>query len=290
MSVQRGAYTWVDEGLARLGLTLDLRDDERPPDADAGPLTVDSLMRSTFALLAAPERLVVQQAAKGAGWTAEVGRVAGTPMLVERTVLPGPTAFDRAAFARFSIDDAMTELARAWDETFRAGAFTHIVLRTGEAFEAGARSLAGEPFAGVAKVMRWTYRVPTMTDRELVTLYVPHQDADSMTAVYLPVRGAKPLPMPRTVRSRVLVPCLDRAIFDGERVCEFIHYASADLGGAFPGFVARSAFFRSVFLSTARAEAGHLRAVLDGTGVVGQIAATTPSRDGLVVDPGVSRT
>jgi hypothetical protein len=284
----RNDYAWVDAGLGRLGLTLDL-DPSALPDrlrGGDGP-GIDALMETSLAFAAAtpPWASGALGVDDGSGrWRVEVGRVSGNPYFVSRTVIRDPARLDRAAFVAFAVDANMTRIAAAWDATYRSALFSHVILRSGEVFAVGERSLAGVHWTDVAKVMRWEFAVPGLFRRELLSVYVSTADAASMTCCYFPVRGEAFGVPPGRVRARLTVPCLDRVEFDGDRCTALVHLASAQLGGWMPRALTTSGGYARAFLTAARGEAEHLRAVADGTGKVGAALAANPRVDGTLLD------
>ncbi len=281
-------FRWVDDGLAALGFALDLGADEVPERLRDGTApSVAGLMPAVLALLDGDPAWIGEgprAASPDGAWDAVVARLPGSPAVLERTILRNPPALDRERFVKFAIDDAMLDVARAWDETFVEGRFTHVLTRDGRRGAVGEVSVAGVPFADVAKVMRWVFAVPGLSRRELVSVYVPHADARSATCCYFPVVGPPVGPPPRgLVRARLMVPCLDRAVFDGARCAEFVHVASAELGGWVPAALTTSTPYLRAFLKAARVEAGHLERLFGGAGEEGAAFARIPRRDGTTV-------
>lgn len=278
-------YRWVDDGLAALGFALDLGADEVPERLRGeGPPSVAGLMRAVLTLVEGDPGWIGEgprAAAPDGAWDAVVARLAGSPAVLERTTLRNPRSLDRDGFVKFAVDDAMLDVARAWDETFVEGRFTHTLTRDGRRGAAGEVPIAGAPFVDVAKVMRWVFAVPGLSRRELVSVYVSHADATSATCCYFPVVGAPVAPPARgLVRARLMVPCLDRAVFDGARCTEFVHIASAELGGWMPSALTTSTPYLRAFLKAARVEAGHLTRMFGGEGDEGGAFARVTRRDG----------
>ena len=270
-------YGWVDDGLRRLGLSFDLRANEH-----GGALRTDALLEASLALAQATPWVGAPLGVDGGDgrWRAEVGRVAEQPYFVSRTVVRDPARLDRAGFLKFAVDEAITEVAARWDATFRGGAFAQVILRSGEVFRPGERSLAGVPWADVAKVMRWSFAAPGLGRRELLSVYVSHAAAGALTCCYFPVHGAAFPVAPGHVRARLMVPCLDRAEFDGDRCRALIHLASAHLGGLLPDALTTSRFYARTFLRAAETEAAHLTALADGRGPEGDALARARRVDG----------
>lgn len=283
MSADAFDFRWVDDGLGRLGLALDVDPRDLPSALRGAAPTVTRLMRGTLAMIDdAPlwASATKRASAPSGAWEASVGRLDGGPAVYERTVLRATGRLDRAGFAKFAIDDAMLDVAHAWDETFVEGAFTHVLTRDGRSGRIGDVPFAGLAVGDVAKVMRWIFAVPGMARRELVSVYVPHDDARASTCCYFPVRGPSvPAPV-RAVRARLRVPCLDRALFDGARCTAMEHFASADLGGWMPSAFTRSGLYARAFLSAAKVEADHLEALFSGAGREGEAFARIARRDG----------
>lgn len=279
-------FRWVDGGLAELGLALDLDDAELPVALRSGARpSVEALMPRTLALLDDASTWIADgPRATTRSWEAAVGCLDGSAAVYERTMLRAVGALDREGFVKFAVDDAMCEVARAWDETFVHGAFTHVITRDGRCGRAGEVPLAGLRFTDVAKVMRWVFAVPGLARRELVSVYVSHADARSATCCYFPVRGPSIAPPARAERARVMAPCLDRAYFEGPRCTAFEHVASAELGGWVPPALTRSALYQRAFLSAAKGEAAHLEALFTGAGPEGAAFARIARRDGTRVD------
>ena len=158
------------------------------------------------------------------------------------------------------------------------------MLRSGEVFAVGERSLAGIHWTDVAKVMRWEFAVPGLFRRELLSVYVSTADASSMTCCYFPVRGDAFGVPPGRVRARLTVPCLDRVEFDGDRCTALVHIASAQLGGWMPRPLTTSGGYARAFLTAARGEAQHLTPFADGAGEVGAALAANPRVDKTILD------
>lgn len=282
-------YRWVDEGLDALGLALDLGADEVPERLRGnGAPTVSQLMGAVLGLVEGEPGWLGDgpRATSAEGqWDAAVGRLSGSPAVVERTILRRPKALDREGFVKFAVDDAMLDVARAWDETFVEGRFTHVMTRDGRRGGLGELSLEGMPFTDVAKVMRWVFAVPGLSRRELVSVYVSHADASSVTCCYFPVLGAPFATTARgLVRARLMVPCLDRAVFEGAGCEAFVHVASAELGGWMPSVLTTSTPYQRAFLKAARVEAAHLAALFGGVGPEGETFARIARRDGTAAD------
>jgi hypothetical protein len=278
-------FQWVDQGLSKLGLAVDLDQTALPTALQGQAVTIDALMDVSLALAEvspqwqAPPSAVTDPARH---WTVEVGKLPGNPYFVSRTVVPNPTSLDLPAFLAFAVDSCMTEVALSWDVTFRSAAFSHVILRSGEVFAAGERSLAGIPWQDVAKVMRWVFAVPGLKPRELLSVYVGHGDAGSATWCYFPVRGDQFGTATGCVRARLTVPCLDRITWADDHTTSLLHYASAQLGGAMPKWFTTSAMYGRAFLKAAVAEADHLTAIADGTGTPGTALVAAIRTDGTV--------
>jgi hypothetical protein len=278
------SFSWVDRGLAKLGLTIDLAPGEVPERFGPGAPTVDLLARGAISLADTEGWLSVKRtAADSSGrFRSSVGTLKGHPGLVARTTFVGSARLDRARFATFAVDDAMIDVARVWDETFVEARFTHVILRSGEAFASGDRALAGAPLADVAKVMRWVFAVPGMARRELVSVYVPHVAPGAITCAYLPVRGDL-FPTARgarLVRARLLAPCFDHAVFDGDRCTTLVHTMGASIGGWVPQWLTTTAFWAKTFQDAMKKEAAHLAALLSHEGREGAAFARIERRDG----------
>lgn len=281
-------YRWVEDGLATLGLTLDLTADELPYRyRGAASLSVQRLVTTTVGLFGDDSEWLTQtrHLADPAGrWRAVAGRLTGSATVVERTTIMAPAALTRDRFVTFAVDDAMLDAAKVWDTTFVSGAFTHVIHRGGEVHRAGERSLAGASATDVAKVMRWIFRVPGLTNRELVSVYVTHGDERSMTCCYLPVRGPALAEGPSAVRARLLLPCADHARFDGERCTSFVHVAAAALGGRVPRALNTSGLYKRAFLGAAKGEADLLTSLFSGDGPEGRAFVQLSASDGLLAN------
>lgn len=287
MTQQPTEYAWVEAGLRQLGLELDLDPAALPAGLrGSARLTIDALMAASLALADAPppwQGVPLKADDDVRHWQVEVGKIPGNPYFVSRTVIPDPARLDLPAFVAFAIDACMTEVAAAWDATYRIAAFCHVILRSGEVFAAGERSLDGIAWTDVAKVMRWEFAVPGLARRELVSVYVCHADSASATCCYFPVRGTVLPVTPGRVRARLTVPCLDQVTFAAGRCTSLLHYASAQLGGAMPAVLTTSGFYGRAFLHAAKAEAEHLTELADGTGKVGAALAAATRVDGTAV-------
>ena len=278
-------YSWVDTGLAQLGFALDLSPKDLPipcRPAQNEPISVRGLM-STLDEIIGKELLSVMSIKNAQDkWSAEIGSLPGAPVVTQRTIVDGLSKVDREDYLKLFVDDTMTEVAKAWDSTFREGSFEYIITNDGKAFKNGAESIQGLPSQNVAKIMRWIFEAPGFAKREIVSVYVTRTTEDSILTVYFPVRGDKlPVQQPGTglVRGRLMVPCFDRAVFHGDGTSRLEHYATAVMNGWMPSFIMNTYFAKKKMLDGAREEAKHFVELLSKKGAAGGKFASIQRRD-----------
>lgn len=247
-------YSWVDDGLASLGLEIDYSKDQLPTVFGDADLTVDSLMKVLPIWLESP-RLNNALKARGKQWSTRLGYCPGSNFLSLSTDFYDIKLFTKEDFIKFTVDDNMIEVAKqCWDATFVEAQFTHILLRDGTVSKDHS-VVKGKRCEDVAKIMRWVYRTP-MGDRELVSVYVTQVQPNSVLAAYFPVRGDL-FPIPDSlcgslVRSKLCLPTVDRAIWNTENDdnMRLGHHATVDLGGWIPtsllNYLAKSKMMEAV--------------------------------------------
>jgi len=281
-------WTWVDAGLSQLGLKLDLTAAEVPlvarPTYEDAVITVDRVMKALPAIYEMDlkgEQLKSTQD----NWSVEVSTIPGNKVVSCKTLCNHVKGFDKDDFLKLAVDDAMIQITSLWDETFVQGSFTHIITKDGRAFANGTDSVAGLPAQDVAKIMCWVFRIPGMpvaSYRQIVSVYVTYVDKSSIFATYLPVQGDL-FPIPKgnkIVRAKLLVPCVDRAIYEEDGTMCFEHYITATMKGWFPNAMVNSYVGRRKMLTNAREEARSFLNLFIKSGWIGEAFNKVQRKDG----------
>jgi hypothetical protein len=273
-------YHWVDEGLKLLNLEIDLKPKELPMicrrrGGQDGKITIDDLMKvvpncffsdNNSLLLDSIQKQNVEHS-----WSVTIGKYNGNPTVTDVSIIDNLTGFRRDDFLKFVVDDAMIDVAKLWDDTFVSGQFSHIIAKDGKVYdknkpEYDPHVLLQYAAQDIAKIMTWKFAVPGLSQREICSVYVTKMEADAIYTCYFPVRG-KLLPEPNIllsqfVRGKLMVPCLDRIIFDSSTgTSRFEHYATASLQGWMPMFVLNSSLGKAKFLESSCLEVEHLRSL-----------------------------
>lgn len=190
-------------------------------------------------------------------------------------------------FVKFVIDASMTDVAKIWDDTFIEGGFTHCISKQGEALKCCGGddvTLNGKKANEVAKIMRWVFAVPPLAKREVISIYVLHQDEYRTTCMYFPIKNDLVFSPPRfynmTVRGRLMVPCFDSGLFDEQGKMKLTHSACADMSGWLPNFFLTGAFGQKANLKHSESECEELLELLQSQGKQGDRFSKIARRDG----------
>lgn len=279
-------YAWVDDGLAKLGFTLDAKASELPTvvrPEKGRPLSVASTMDSMAALFASKLSVTNENSNPDANWSVNVGFYDGGAVATERTIISSIRDVSTEDYMKLFIDESMLEIAKLWDATYVEGGFQFIITKDGRAFKVDEDSFAGLPVQDVAKIMRWVFAAPGVAKREIVSVYVTSLTKDEMCVAYFPVRGVNIPIASGLTRGRLLVPCLDRVLFKFDGTSTFEHYATATLSGWMPNFILNSFIGRKKYVEAATEEAEHFTQLLSKQGELGSRFAAVTRRDGTSV-------